>query len=152
MTIREAALTEPILETLISLSRAWEAEQSCYGYRANGREDIAGNRIFLAEEDGKTVGYLFGHIFHSENMRYIMPEGTACFEVEELYVTPAQRSRGIGRALFACAERAVRDEAAYLVLSTATKNWKAVFHFYLDELDMTFWSARLFKQIGGGPA
>ncbi len=152
MTIRETALTEPILDTLISLSRAWEAEQSCYGYRANGREDIAGNRIFLAEEDGKTVGYLFGHIFHSENMRSIMPVGTACFEVEELYVTPAQRSRGIGRALFACAERAVRDEAAYLVLSTAAKNWKAVFHFYLDELDMTFWSARLFKRIGGGPA
>ena len=37
--------------------------------------------------------------------------------------------------------------AEYMVLSTATKNWKAIFHFYLDELDMTFWSARLFKKI-----
>jgi hypothetical protein len=33
------------------------------------------------------------------------------------------------------------------MLSTATKNWKAIFHFYLDELGMKFWSARLFKKV-----
>ena len=49
--------------------------------------------------------------------------------------------------LFRFAEEAVKTEAEYIVLSTATKNWKAIFHFYLDELDMTFWSARLFKKI-----
>ena len=57
------------------------------------------------------------------------------------------RSKGIGRALFAFAEDAVKDIADYMVLSTATKNWRAVFHFYLEELDMTFWSARLFRKI-----
>lgn len=44
-------------------------------------------------------------------------------------------------------ENTVKPEAEYMVLSTATKNWKAIFHFYLDELDMQFWSARLFKKI-----
>ena len=34
-----------------------------------------------------------------------------------------------------------------MILSTATKNWQAIFHFYLDELGMEFWSARLFKRI-----
>ena len=47
----------------------------------------------------------------------------------------------------ALAENAVKNEAEYMVLSTATKNWRAIFHFYLDELEMTFWSARLFKKI-----
>ncbi len=149
MIIRETAPTDEILEALIALSKDWEAEGSTYGYRANGREDIDGNRVFLAEEDGTVLGYLFGHAFRSENMRSIMPEGSPCFEVEELYVVPSRRSQGIGSALFRHAEEAVRDEAEWMVLSTATKNWRAIFRFYLDELDMTFWSARLFRRIGG---
>ena len=148
MKIYETVLSDRVLNELVSLSRDWEAEQSCYGYRANRREDIEGNRIFLAEENGAVAGYLFGHVFRSENMRSIMPEGTACFEVEELYVIPSRRSQGIGQALFRFASEAVRSEAEFMILSTATKNWKAVFHFYLDELGMEFWSARLFKRIG----
>jgi hypothetical protein len=49
--------------------------------------------------------------------------------------------------LFKYVEQEVKNEAEYMVLSTATKNWKAIFHFYIDELDMQFWSARLFKKI-----
>ena len=147
MLIHEAALDENTLAQLIRFSEDWEAENSCYGYRANGKSDIEGNRIFFAEDEGKAVGYLFGKVCLSEQMKSIMPEGTPYFEVEELYVVPEKRSRGIGMQLFRYAENTVKTEAEYMVLSTATKNWKAVFHFYLDELDMTFWSARLFKKI-----
>ena len=147
MEIRETKLEEAVLETLISLSRDWEKENSCYGYRANGREDIEGNRVFLAEEGGAVLGYLFGHMSRSENMRSIMPEGTPYFEVEELYVIPSRRSEGIGAALFHHAENCLRPEAEYLLLSTATKNWRAILHFYLEELGMQFWSARLFKKL-----
>lgn len=148
MTIREAILDEKTLAVLIRLSEDWTAENSCYGYRPNEKSDIEGNQIFLAEEDGRTVGYLFGKVCPSKQMQSIMPEGTPYFEVEELYVVPERRSRGIGMKLFRHAEEALKAEAEYMVLSTATKNWKAIFHFYLDELDMSFWSARLFKKIG----
>ena len=147
MRIYETELTGEVLETLIAMSVDWAAEMSCYGYRANEKDDIEGNRIFLAEEDGEVIGYLFGAPFESKNMKAVMPEGSRCFEVEELYVVPRFRSKGIGRALFAFAEDTVKDVADYMVLSTATKNWRAIFHFYLEELDMTFWSARLFKKI-----
>ena len=145
--IREVELSDTVLNRLISFSEDWAAENSCYGYRANDRSDIEGNRIFFAEEDGKVVGYLFGKVYKSENMQAIMPKGTPYFEVEELYVSPEYRSRGIGESLFRYVENAVKNEAEYMVLSTATKNWKAIFHFYLEELDMQFWSARLFKKI-----
>ena len=147
MVIHEAPLDGGVLERLIALSEDWAAENSCFGYRPNTREDIEGNRIFLAEEDGNVAGYLFGRVYPSKQMQSIMPEGTPYFEVEELYVVPEKRSRGIGAKLFRYAEEAVKADAEYMVLSTATKNWKAVFHFYLDELDMTFWSARLFRKI-----
>ena len=76
-----------------------------------------------------------------------MPDGTPFFEVEELFVLPSHRREGIGASLFRHAEDTVRGEAQYTVLSTATKNWQSVFRFYLDELDMSFWSARLFKKL-----
>ncbi|MBQ4311437.1 MAG: GNAT family N-acetyltransferase [Oscillospiraceae bacterium] len=145
--IYEAAPDEKITDTLIRLSKDWEAENSCYGYRANDRTDIEGNRIFIAEENGIVIGYLFGKVCESNNMRSIMPEKTPFFEVEELYVVPSHRSRGIGKELFEFAEKQVKDTAEYIVLSTAVKNWKAIFHFYLDELEMNFWSARLYKKL-----
>lgn len=150
MKLYEAKLTEDLLTKLISLSADWEAENSTYGYRKNDRSDIEGNRIFLAEEDGVILGYLFGYAEKSEHMRSIMPEGTPYFEIEELYVVPSHRSRGIGRALFDHAEKTVKGEGlGFILLSTATKNYKAILHFYIDELDMNFWSARLYKKLEG---
>lgn len=148
LQIREASLSPELLERLIALSVDWEAENSCHGYRRNTAADIEGNRIFLAEAEGETLGYLFGHVERMEKPSSVMPAGTACFEVEELYVRPAFRSRGVGAALFGFAEEAVGGEAAFMMVSTATKNWRAILHFYLEELGMDFWSARLFKKIG----
>ena len=147
MLIHEVDLDETVLAQLVRFSEDWTAENSCYGYRPNDKSDIEGNRIFFAEDDGTVVGYLFGKVYKSEQMKSIMPEGTPYFEVEELYVVSERRSQGVGEKLFRFVEDAVKTEAEYMVLSTATKNWKAIFHFYLDELDMTFWSARLFKKI-----
>ena len=138
---------DEVLEQLIRFSEDWAAENSCYGYRPNDKTDIEGNRVFFAEDGGTVVGYLFGRVYPSKQMKSIMPEGTPYFEVEELYVAPERRSQGIGTKLFRYAEEAVKTDAEYMVLSTAAKNWKAVFHFYLDELDMQFWSARLFRKI-----
>lgn len=148
MQIYEAQPNDGLLENLIAMSADWEAENSCHGYRKNDRSDIAGNRIFLAEQDGETLGYLFGHTEKSERPSSIMAEGTPYFEIEELYVVPEHRSEGIGRALFRFVEREVQAMGIeYIMLSTATKDYKSILHFYIDELGMDFWNARLFKRI-----
>lgn len=147
INIRESMLDERTAETLIALSVDWEAENSSHGYRRNGIEDLEGNRVFLVEENGEIIGYLFGKLEKAKTASSVMPEGTACFEVEELYVKPACRSQGVGSALFRYAEEAVRGEAEFVTLGTATKNFQAILHFYIDELGMEFWSARLFKKL-----
>ena len=147
IVIEEQELTEELLDFLIRLSADWEAENSCYGYRKNEKADIEGNRVFIAKDGENIVGYLFGHMENAERSTSIMPDGTPVFEVEELYVKPDYRSRGIGKMLFSYTEATVQNNAEYIMLSTATKNWRAIFHFYLDELGMEFWSARLFKRV-----
>lgn len=148
MNIYETQLNDTLIETLISMSADWEAENSTYGYRKNDRSDIEGNRIFLAEQDGKLLGYLFGQEAKSERATSIMVDGTPYFEIEELYVIPECRNQGVGRALFQFVEQELKaTDIEYMMLSTATKNYQKILHFYIDELGMDFWSARLFKKL-----
>ena len=148
MKIYEAQLDDGLLEKLIAFSVDWENEKSTHGYRRNNRDDIEGNRIFLAEENKEIIGYLFGKAFTSERASSIMADGTPYFEIEELYVIPSRRSEGIGKALFLFSEQEARKSGAeFIMLSTATRNFRSILHFYIDELGMDFWNARLFKKI-----
>lgn len=148
MKLYETPLTDEVLEQLIAFSADWEAEKSCHGYRRNGRSSIEGNRVFLAEQDGSIVAYLFGRNGKAANSSAVVPDETPYFEVEELYVVPEKRSQGIGGALFRFVEDKLREEAVpYMMLGTATKDHRAILHFYIDEMGMDFWSARLFKKL-----
>ena len=139
MIVYEVKLNDELLEKLIAMSEVWEAENSTYGYRKNDRSDIEENRIFLAERDGEILGYLFGHEEKSERASSIMADGTLYFEIEELYVVPNHRSEGIGRSLFHFAEQAVKTTGIeFIMLSTATKNYKSILHFVSTSWEWIF--------------
>ena len=104
--------------------------------------------FFLRRQGGEIVGYLFGKKVRAEKTSSVMEQGTEYFEIEELYVSPEMRSKGLGGRLFRMAEETMRRENVEMIcLSTATKNFRAILHFYIDEMGMEFWSARLFKRI-----
>lgn len=149
MEYREITLDETTLPQLLALSAAWEQELSCYGYHRNGPEEYEGKRIFAAVEDGRMIGYLMGHFTTVDYQAFnaAMPKGTRRFVMDEFYVNSAYRSRGVGGALFRFAEEAVRGEADYLDLGTATKDYKAILNFYMNRMGMEFWSARLYKKL-----
>ncbi len=145
--IQKATLSAELEEKLIAMSALWEQENSCYGYRANTTEDFDKQDVFIADLDGLTIGYLLCHIYTQEKESCTVPNGSLCLEIEELYILPDHRSRGIGKALYETAVENYGNTVDYVTLTTATKIYKAILYFYIDELDMTFWSARLFQKL-----
>ncbi len=147
MIIKEVELTQKIAEQLIALSNEWEQENSCFGYVKNEANEFAGKRVFLAMDGEVICGYLFGHNEIAEKDTSIYKKGQEYFEIDELYVRPQCRNRGIGKELFRFAEKTVSADVNLIMLATATKNLRAILHFYIDELCMEFWSACLYKNI-----
>ena len=135
------------IKRLLELSLMWEKEDSCYGYRANTEDDFQDCYI-LAAYDDELIAYLFGKEEVQDKQTSVINKNMHYFEIEELYVHPSYRSRGIGKQLMESLQKELKKKGLeMMMLSTATKNWKAIMHFYIDEIDMNFWSARLYKHL-----
>ena len=135
------------IKRLLELSLMWEKEESCYGYRANTEDDFQDCYI-LAAYDDELIAYIFGKEEIQDKQTSVIDKNMHYFEIEELYVHPLYRSHGIGKQLMESLEKELKKKGLeMMVLSTATKNWKAIMHFYIDEIGMNFWSAKLYKRL-----
>ncbi len=137
-------------DELIEMSGEWEKEFSSHGYLQNETKDLENQRLIIAmdTETNKLVGYLYGHKYKTRNASATIPEDSKVFELEEIFVKKEYRSRGIGTTMFNAIEDKMKQEGvSYITLTTKTKDYKKIFNFYIEELGMSFWHARLFKQI-----
>ena len=145
VAIHEAKQSD--IKRLLELSLMWEKEDICYGYRANTKDDFQDCYI-LAAYDDELIAYIFGKEEVQDKQTSVLNKNMHYFEIEELYVHPSYRSRGIGKQLMESLEKELKKKGLeMMMLSTATKNWKAIMHFYIDEIGMNFWSARLYKRL-----
>lgn len=145
VAIHEAKQSD--IKRLLELSLMWEKEDSCYRYRANTEDDIQDCYI-LAAYDDELIAYVFGKEEIQDKQTSIIDKNMHYFEVQEIYVHPLYRLRGIGKQLIERLEEELREKGIeMMLLSTATKNWRAILHFYIDEVGMNFWSARLYKRL-----
>jgi ribosomal protein S18 acetylase RimI-like enzyme len=142
---REA--TDRDLEAVAALSRAWAREDITYGYGENTPEILREYTLWCAADGEAVVGYLMGRRKTAQDL-CILPTGSPYFEVEDFYVSPDFRSRGIGEALFAWVEGRLREDGvAYILLSTATRDAGRIQRFYTQKAGMTVWTTTLFKKI-----
>ncbi len=139
-------LDSKTVSQLIELSTKWLAENCTWGIIANTPEDLK-EPLFVAVDGDNIVGYILGHYYVVNSKTSYIEVGSKCFMLDEIYVLPAYRNQGIGKELFKLMEDHVKSTCEYLTLSTSTKNYKSILHFYVDELDMTFHSAFLIKQM-----
>lgn len=145
--IKKCELNDSNIKVVIELSEKWESEDLTYGYCTNDKNDLIGNDLFLAYSDDEIIGYLFGKCSVLKEAITPIDKGSKCFEINEIYVKEKYRSQGIGKAVFEYAENYYKQNVDYITLSTATKNYKSILHFYIEKMDMSFWSAKLFKKI-----
>lgn len=146
MEFKKAIFDEETVNQLIELSYVWEKEDITWGLRHNTKEDLQ-ELCFIAVENNKIVGYTFGKLSENDTHKSFAKLGDKFFDIYELYVLPEYRNQGIGRKLFELIENEVKDQADFIVLSTATKDYEKILHFYLEEMGMDFHSAFLFKRM-----
>lgn len=143
---RKATLLEEEIAQLIQLSIDWEKEEVTGGLRSNTKDDLH-LPMYLALDNNKIVGYIFGHFYNRETKLWDIEIGTKCFDVDELYVAPNYRSQGIGKKLFSLLEEEVKKETQYMTLGTSTYDYRRIFKFYISEVGMSFHSALFLKKI-----
>lgn len=149
--IKKAIFTDEVVEQLINLSHVWSKEDISNGLIPNTKEDLK-EPCYIAAKDNKIVGYIFGHYYSNEKRISIenggsIPIGEKCFDIDELYVLKEYRHQGIGKRLFISIENEVKKNTKYITLGTSTRDYRKILHFYIEEVDMTFHSAFLYKKL-----
>lgn len=137
-------LDDKTVRDLMELSARWQEEDCSHGIIANTADDLK-TPLCVATDNGKTIGYIFGHYYVAKNKTSYVDIGCKCFEIDELYILPEYRSQGVGKKLFRLMEQEVKPYCDYVTLNTSTKDYKRILHFYAEELGMTFHSAFLIK-------
>lgn len=145
ISYKKAKLTDEEIKQLIELSKMWVDEDCSFGMVANTKEDIH-KPLYLAFDGDKIIGYIMGQYFVEQEKRSYVEVGDECFEVQELYVIPSYREKGIGRTLFSLIENEVKDKVKYIVLATSTKDYKRTLKFYTEDNEMIYHSAFLIKK------
>ena len=146
MEIRKIDENDVLIDTLIKLSVDWENEHNTEGYISNSKDTFKNTEIYVVLIDDEAIGYLYGYFRKSPVSNSVQKINDRIFEIEELYIVPKYRNMGYGKKLYKYVEEGVKDKVDLILLSTATKDYKRILHFYIDELDMTFWNARLYKR------
>jgi GNAT superfamily N-acetyltransferase len=97
----------------------------------------------IAEQDGATIGFALWHYCFSTFT------GRHGLYVEDVYVDPAQRGQGVGRAIFRdLARRAVAEGCGYMKWSVLDWNVRAVdFYTSLGAISLDEWTTR---RLDGG--
>lgn len=125
--------SEQDLSHIVSLSVMWETEQITYGLLHNKVEDLLpklGDYFFVAEQETRVIGYLYGEAVCSEGLAEI-PKGEYYLSIDEVYVHPQHREGRVGHGLVnAVLEEANRQGVRRSVVSSATKQWERMVGFY----------------------
>ncbi len=144
-TIRAA--TPEDLPALLVLSKLWSEEEITYGYAPTDEKKFSSYRCWVAEMDGQVVGYAGGTVETARRDTSIQRAGDRHFELEELYVRPNCRSKGVGRLLLERVEKEARQEGlGQLMLNAANQDYEPLLRFYLRD-GMTPHSFRMFRQL-----
>lgn len=124
---------EEDVPSLVALEDRWLAEDSTIGMVAVTAAQVRGwlgTYCWVAERGSEIVGFAYGRAENSEGLA-VIPAGEPYLRIEELYVLPEYRDRGVGGRLLdqLLAEAAARGIARGRVYSSS-RDWRRIIDFY----------------------
>ena len=138
---------EEDLAEVAALYQRWQEEESVYGLRAEPAERLRqrmGDFFLVARADGKAVGFAIGS--PGREPFCIFPDGRPYLEVEDVYVAPDFRGRGIGTALVkSLMDAATEKGISRFSLYSASRRYQEAVRFY-ERFGFEVWAIQMFKR------
>lgn len=131
LMMKELFLTLDKIDPMDKIDKIWFESNSSDKFTAK-RISSKGKKYFVAEENGRLVGYLY----------LVIETRMACADkkvglIDEMYVSPQFRKQGVGKRLFAEAMKWFRSNKI---------KWGIVLTHKLDDCANSFWQHHRFKE------
>lgn len=137
---------DPVLDELLRLSEAWADEDCCPAYYKNNPAEFIDKDVYLGVEENCIIGYAFGHISVQKEATSYNKVGEKAFELDEIYIMPTYRNKGIGRELYRFLEKDVQNSVDVIGVIATSYQYNRLLKFYIEELDLQFNHALLVKR------
>ena len=134
-------MTEPLIrlaeardvDEVARLQARWAEEDITYGQTPASPQEIAGKLgpfFYVTLQGSRISGFVYGSERVSEGLA-VIPEGKRYLEIDELYVQPEFRNRGLGGTLMETLLRAARDRGIErFKVYSAAKEFDRILAFY----------------------
>jgi GNAT superfamily N-acetyltransferase len=148
-SIRLAA--ESDVERVVRLQRAWQAENTVYGFVSRSAEEmhsVLGNYFLVAEAGAELVAFATGNVYKNYGTAAaVVPESNIYLEIDEIYIVPTHRHRGLGSLLIDRLLKTARAEGVtHATLYSSIKDIGPVMQFY-EKHGFESWSIQMFKKL-----
>lgn len=145
LLIREC--TSKDLAYVVCLQHQWVKENITHGLIPVDRsylETKLGKYFFIAELNNTIVGFVYGTI-HMANDMAILDDGQGYIEIEDIYVSPANRGTGLGGVLLDKILETAKDNGIEKsLIYSSTKDMDSIMKFYKSH-DYKTWYIQMFR-------